>query len=52
MAVFISLNPPKRPSGLIKERSSFEVWYSLYSPYFVLINEQKGKSTPGLEYCL
>ena len=36
---------PLSPSGDIKLRSSNEVWYSSYVPYFDLMIEAIGKST-------
>ena len=52
IAFFVTLYPPLIPFILTKSKLSNEVWYSLYSLYFVLNIEVKGISTPGELNCL
>ena len=51
MALLKIQYPPSNPFGVTtSSRLSSEVWYSGYSPYFVLRIDAIGRSTPGAQY--
>ena len=52
IASFATLKPPLTPLIVTRLKSSKEVWYSGYSPYFVLKIEEIFKSIPGELNCL
>ena len=52
IAFLTTLYPPSNPFLVTKLKLSRDVWYSLYSPYFVLLTDVIFKSTPYELNCL